>query len=304
MKDQRKTEIKVGITVFVGIIILLWVYSWAKNLTINADRKELLIEFNSVAGLEIGDPVTINGVRKGYVDDIKISNSKVDVLVNLDPDVVLKEDAKFYIMMLDLMGGKKIEINPGLSQYLINYSISQKGEFLGDISSAMAVLGSVETDLVDVIREIKTSLSYINKSLADSQFNKDLKNSLTNLSNLTNNLNAFIVDNKDEINKLLKDGSELTKSVNTLIESNKDTITATINSLKKTLDNSQQLITRLNDFFDKTNKGENNLGKALNDQEIINDLKTSIQQLKDLTKILLEQLKSNGIKVDAKINLF
>lgn len=304
MKDQRKTEIKVGITVFVGIIILLWVYSWAKNLTINADRKELLIEFNSVAGLEIGDPVTINGVRKGYVDDIKISNSKVDVLVNLDPDVVLKEDAKFYIMMLDLMGGKKIEINPGLSQNLINYSISQKGEFLGDISSAMAVLGSVETDLVDVIREIKTSLSYINKSLADSQFNKDLKNSLTNLSNLTNNLNAFIVDNKDEINKLLKDGSELTKSVNTLIESNKDTITATINSLKKTLDNSQQLITRLNDFFDKTNKGENNLGKALNDQEIINDLKTSIQQLKDLTKILFEQLKSNGIKVDAKINLF
>lgn len=304
MRDQRKTEIKVGITVFIGIVILLWVYSWAKNLTINAGRKELLIEFNTVAGLEIGDPVTINGVRKGYVDDIKISNSKVDVLVNLDPDVVLKEDAKFYVMMLDLMGGKKIEINPGVSQNLINYSINQKGEFLGDISTAMAALGSVESDLVDVIREIKISLSYINQSLADTQLNKDLKNSLMNLSILTNNLNTLIVDNKDEINKLLRNGIELTNSVNSLIESNKDTISLTINSLKQTLDKSQQLIAQLNDFFDKTNKGENNLGKVINDQEIIDDLKASMQQLKELMKLLLEQLKSNGIKVDANINLF
>lgn len=304
MKDQRKTEIKVGITVFIGIIVLLWIYGWAKNITMNSDRKKLTVEFNSVAGLEIGDPVTVNGVRKGYVDDIKISSSKVEVLLNLDSDIELKEDAKFYVMMLDLMGGKKIEINPGFSNNLLNYNLPHKGEFLGDISTAMAVLGTVESDLVDVVREIKFSLSHINKTLADSQFNNELKNSLSNLNNLTNNLNTLILNNKDKIADLLNEGTELTKSVNNFMTTNRDSLKVTISLLKQTLENSEKLISSVNEFIDKTNKSENNLGKALNDKEMIEDLKLSIKQLKDLTLLLLEQLKSSGIKVDAKIDLF
>ena len=304
MKDQRKTEIKVGITVFIGIIILLWIYGWAKNITINADRKKMTVEFNSVAGLEIGDPVTVNGVRKGYVDNIKISNSKVEVLLNLDSDIELKEDAKFYVMMLDLMGGKKIEINPGISKNTIDYNVPHKGEFLGDISTAMAVLGTVESDLVDVIREVKISLTLINKTFADSQLNNELKNSLSNLNNLTNNLNTLIQNNKNKIADLLNEGTELTKSVNDFMTVNRDSLKATISLLKQTLNNSQKLITSVNEFIDKTNKSENNLGKALNDKEMIEDLKLSIKQLKDLTILLLEQLKSSGIKVDAKIDLF
>jgi len=304
MKDQRKTEIKVGITVFIGIIVLLWIYGWAKNITMNSDRKKLTVEFNSVAGLEIGDPVTVNGVRKGYVDDIKISSSKVEVLLNLDSDIELKEDAKFYVMMLDLMGGKKIEINPGFSNNSLNYNLSHKGEFLGDISTAMAVFGTVESDLVDVIREIKFSLSHINKTLADSQFNNELKYSLVNLNNLTNNLNSLILNNKDKIADLLNEGTELTKSVNNFMTTNNDSLKVTISLLKQTLENSEKLISSVNEFIDKTNKSENNLGRALNDKEMIEDLKLSIKQLKDLTLLLLEQLKASGIKVDAKIDLF
>lgn len=304
MRDQKKTEIKVGITVFIGLIILFWIYSWAKNITLGADRKIITVEFNSVAGLEIGDPVTVNGVKKGYVDDIKISDSKVRVTLNLDSDTELKDDSKFYVMMLDLMGGKKIEINPGSSENVLNYSKIQKGEFLGDISTAMAVLGTVEYDLVDVIKEIKITLSSLNKTLTDSEFSGELKNSVIQLNKLTNNLNELINNNNEKFKELLNESTELTKSVNNFIVTNKDSLSATINLLKQTLDKSQKLVSSVDEFLDKTNKSENNLGRALNDKEIIDDLKVSIKQLKDLTQLLLEQLKSKGIKVDAKIDLF
>ncbi|MEG8947412.1 MlaD family protein [Rosettibacter firmus] len=304
MRDQKKTEIKVGITVFIGLIILFWIYSWAKNITLGADRKIITVEFNSVAGLEIGDPVTVNGVKKGYVDDIKISDSKVRVTLNLDSDTELKDDSKFYVMMLDLMGGKKIEINPGSSENVLNYSKIQKGEFLGDISTAMAVLGTVEYDLVDVIKEIKITLSSLNKTLTDSEFSGELKNSVIQLNKLTNNLNELINNNNEKFKELLNESTELTKSVNNFIVINKDSLSATINLLKQTLDKSQKLVSSVDEFLDKTNKSENNLGRALNDKEIIDDLKVSIKQLKDLTQLLLEQLKSKGIKVDAKIDLF
>ncbi|OGV91759.1 MAG: ABC transporter substrate-binding protein, partial [Melioribacter sp. RIFOXYB12_FULL_38_5] len=212
MKDQRKTEIKVGITVVLGILIFVWVFGWAKNLTVGSERKEISVKFSSVAGLEIGDPVTINGVRKGYVDDILIKGNEVVTVLNLEKEVNLKTDATFSVMMLDLMGGKKIEVNPGSASEEIDYIKMQNGEFLGDIASAMAMLGTVQNDLVDVIKEVKVTLSSVNKTLTDQQFNNDLKTSVSNLVELTENLNSLIKANSGEINKLLKSGNELAQN--------------------------------------------------------------------------------------------
>lgn len=304
MKDQRKTEIKVGITVILGLIIFLWVLGWAKNWTVNAQRKEIAVEFSSVAGLEVGDPVTVNGVRKGYVDEITISGSKVKTLLNFEPDVILKEDAKFSVMMLDLMGGKKIEINPGIASNDLDNKKLQHGEFVGDIASAMAMLGTVQNDLVDVIKEVKISLGSLNKTLTDQKFNSDLKTSVANLVQLTENLNELLSNNSNEINKLLKTGNELTKNINDFLITNRDSISQTITAIHGALKISKDVLGKVNDFMDKTDKSQNNLGKFLSDPDLMNDLKTSIQQVKALTKLLVEQLKAKGINIDAHIKLF
>jgi len=304
MKDQRKTEIKVGVTVLLGLIILLWIYGWAKNWTVSSQRKEVSVEFSSVSGLEVGDPVTVNGVRKGYVDDIKISGDKVVTLLNIPSDIIIKEDAKFSVMMLDLMGGKKIEIKPGSSSNELDYKKVQQGSFEGDVASAMAMLGSVQNDLVDVIKEVKISITSLNKAIADEKFTNDLKTSVENLTKLTDNLNKLVVNNKDEISKLLKSGNELTKNVNSFLETNRDTITLTINSVHDVLKTSKEILSKVNDFMDKTNKSQNNFGKLLNDSGLMDDLKATIQQAKELTKIIIEQLKSKGFKVDADVSLF
>ena len=301
MKDQRKTEIKVGITVFFGLLIFLWVLGWAKNWTINSQRKEVNVEFSSVAGLEVGDPVTINGVRKGYVDEITIQGSKVKTLLSLEEDVVLKNDSKFSVMMLDLMGGKKVEINPGIGSADLDLSIVQHGEFVGDIASAMAMLGTVQNDLVNVIQEVKISLSTLNKTLTDQKFNADLKTSVSNLTLLTDNLNKLVLNNKEEINQLLKSGTELTKNANDFLKTNRDSISQTISSINNVLKVSKDLLVKVNDFMDKTDKNQNNLGKILNDPDLMNDLKTTIQQAKELIKILVDQLKSKGVEVNAHI---
>lgn len=304
MKDQRKSEIRVGITVLLGLIIIIWVFGWAKNITVNANRKEFTVKFSSVAGLEIGDPVTINGVRKGFVDDMRIEKNNVFVKVNIDSDIELKEDAKFYIMMLDLMGGKKLEVDPGASENDLDLSLIQNGVFLGDVASAMAVFGSVEKDLVDVIREVKITLSSLNTTLTDSQFNNDLKQSLANLTKLTENLNILISENRNEINSLLNSGIELTESLNKFIETNKDSLSSTISSLKNTLDDSRLLISKVNKLIDETNSSRNNIGRLINDPTLVDDLKSSLTNLKELTRLLLEQLQKEGIKVDANIDLF
>ena len=301
MKDQRKTEIKVGITVVLGILIFVWVFGWAKNLTVGSERKEISVKFSSVAGLEIGDPVTINGVRKGYVDDILIKGNEVVTVLNLEKEVNLKTDATFSVMMLDLMGGKKIEVNPGSASEEIDYIKMQNGEFLGDIASAMAMLGTVQNDLVDVIKEVKVTLSSVNKTLTDQQFNNDLKTSVSNLVELTENLNSLIKANSGEINKLLKSGNELAQNVNEFIKTNKDSISQTLSAVQDVLKESKTMLVKVNSLIDQTNRSENNLGKILNDPKLLEDIKESISHVKDLTRILVEQLKAKGIEVNAHV---
>lgn len=295
------TEIKVGITVVLGILIFVWVFGWAKNLTVGSERKEISVKFSSVAGLEIGDPVTINGVRKGYVDDILIKGNEVVTVLNLEKEVNLKTDATFSVMMLDLMGGKKIEVNPGSASDEIDCNKLYEGEFVGDIASAMAMLGTVQNDLVDVIKEVKVTLSSVNKTLTDQQFNNDLKTSVSNLVLLTENLNSLLKANSGEINKLLKSGNELAQNVNDFIKTNRDSISQTLSAVQDVLRESKTMLVKVNSLIDQTNMSENNLGKILNDPKLLEDIKESISHVKDLTRILVEQLKAKGIEVNAHI---
>jgi len=304
MKNQRITEIKVGITVIAGIVIFLWIYGWAKNFTINSQRKEVSVEFASVSGLSEGDPVTVNGVKKGYVKKIVLINGKVTALLNFDPDIFLAQDAKFSVMMLDLMGGKKIEVNPGLSEKSLDYTKMQKGNFEGDVASAMAMIGTVQNDLVDVIREVKVTLTSLNKTITDQKFSNDLKSTVANLAQLTDGLNSLVQNNSAEINKLLKNGTDLAKNTNDFIVANRDSISQTISSVHSALKVSKELLAKVNDFMDKTDKSQNNLGKILNDPTLVDDLKASIQQVRELTKVLLEQLKADGMEIHAHVKLF
>ncbi|OGU56293.1 MAG: ABC transporter substrate-binding protein [Ignavibacteria bacterium RBG_13_36_8] len=298
MRDNRKTEIKVGITVSIAIIIIILIFGWAKNLSLNSERKILTLKFNSIAGLDVGDGVMINGYKMGYVNDVIIKENYALIKVNLDKEVDIREDAKFSIMMLDLMGGKKIEIDPGKSKQLIDYSIVHEGDFLGDISTAMAMLSSVQSDMVDVIREIKVTLTNMNSVIADDEFNKNLKQSINNLKLLTRNMNNFLQENRMQLQILINSSSELVNNTKDLLKQNRTVIDSILANADNLMKNSSLLLNRLNEFAKETSESNNNLGRVLYDEKFMMDLKTSIEQVKELTQILIEQLKGEGLNLD------
>lgn len=304
MKDQRKTEIKVGITVLLGIIALIWVFGWAKNYHIYANQKTVAVEFETASGLEKGDPVMINGVRDGFVDDIIIKGNNALVKIILGPDIKLKEDAIFNITMLDLMGGKKIEIRPGISEKDLDYSVIHKGNFDADIASVLAMLGSVQNDLLSIIKNVRITLTSVNSLISDKEFSAQIKTSISNLAQVSSKLNTLIDENRSNINQITKSTAELTKDASTFIKENKDQIKNTFDDVRLTVKSTNELLEKINSLADETKDKKNNVGKLLYDDQLISDLKASLEQLKELTKILLHQLKEKGLNVDAKIDLF
>jgi len=301
MNSTRKTEIKVGVTVVVGLLLILWILGWAKNVDLFTDKPVVKILFNSVAGLESGDKFSVNGVRKGVVDNIETLDGGVIVTVSLDPDTDLREDANFSIMMLDLMGGKKIEVFPGTSDIKLDLTKIHRGKFSGDISTAMASISDVQEDLVEVIKEIKISLININNFMGDKKFISDVKKSVTNLNDLIVVLNNVTNENRDNLKNLLVNVDTLVTNSTTFLAENKNVVKDLTSGINVSLNKTNELIDKISQLADETKSKNNNLGKLLYDDNLRNDLKNTINRTNQLFDILIKQLENDGVNVDVNI---
>ncbi len=301
MRDERKTEIRVGLTVLVGILVFIWILGWAKNFSLKSNEQIVKVRFTNVSGLEIGDQVTVNGLRKGFVKEMIVEPNNVLVELSIENDVHLKSDASFAISMLDLMGGKKIEVFPGTSETAFDNNKISEGVFYADIPSVMSLFGSVQDDLVTVLKDVKITLHSMNNYLTDEKLNTDVKKSLSNLSTLTDKLNLMLSENRNDIRSLTKNAVELTETSNKLLSDNQENINRLFIDLKKVAEKSDTLISNLNTLTTETINQQNNVGKLLYDENLINDLKKTLKQINELTSILVDQLKNDGINVDANI---
>ena len=301
MKDQRKTEIKVGITVVSGILIFIWILGWAKNFQLATSEIELKVLFSNVSGLQIGNDVTINGIKKGFVKDYYINQNSVIVIVSLDNSVDLREDAVFKIEMTDLMGSKKIEIYPGQSNEALDLTATHTGVFQSDLTGLMTSLGSMETDFKIIIEDVKKTLSSVNTYLMDDKIKADLKSTLSNMNKISEKLNTMITQNQNDFREIVTNTKDITAETKEFLQTNRDNLNSSILELNSVLKKSDSLFTKINFLADETISGNNNVGKILYDDSLMINLSQTMQQVNELTKIILYQLQNDGFKVDADI---
>jgi len=301
MKDQHKTELKVGIAVIVGIILFIWILTWAKSFSLSTSDKNILVRFKNVSGLEIGDEVALNGVKKGFVDDFKVDGNDVIVKLSVEKDTPLKEDAEFRIAMLDLMGGKKVEIYPGVSEQEIDYTKIQTGTFSPDVATIMTMVGGIQDDINTSIKDIKITLNALNNYLTDKGLNLNIKSSVDNLSEASRKLNLMMDENRENLKKLIGNSVELSEEAKVFLSKNRDEMGNSLKELNILIEKTNSLVSKANDFADEIKNKQNNVGKLLYDDELYSSLTKSITQLNELTNLILEQLKGDGFKVDADI---
>lgn len=304
MKESRKTNIKVGITTILAIAILIWVLGWAKRITIAGDYYVVKMKFNSVSGLEIGDHITINGVKMGKVKDIILDGNKVIVEGLIPKYVPLKRDAKAKVEMMDLMGGKKIEIKPGESDEPFELNTFLVGDISTDIPGALSMVGSVEQDLRLLIKDTRTMLEKINYNLSDPELISSLKSSIINLETTSKYLNDFFEKNDKALHSTVKNISGLTERIEKFISQDSDTLMIVLKETQNLISNLNEVSSHMRNLLKETSNKENNIGRLLYDQESYEKLKESIERIDEITKTLIIQLNEKGIKVDAKIRLF
>jgi phospholipid/cholesterol/gamma-HCH transport system substrate-binding protein len=291
MKNLFTTEFKVGLTIIVATLILIFGIIWGKEFRLRTNKYQLSLTFENVGGMVPGDPVMVNGVKEGKVLDIGWLNRHVLVEIEISDDVPLYEDATFTITSLELLAGMKIEVNPGLSEKKINLSRQPfKGKYGGQMVDVGLTLNDLARDVNALTLRLDTTIIMINQMLGNGTLQKDLSRTLTNLNQISSQMKNLPVD----LNRSLTNFDDAVDDLSMVVKNNETGIHSTLQNINAITSRLDTVSTSLKTVMVKIENQEGTLGKMVYDPALYNNLSKALVTIDSLAR----QIKDDGLDID------
>ena len=118
--NHSRTDILVGVFVVIGLGCLGYLAIRLGKLELfGAQGYVIFADFVSVAGLKLGDPVEIAGVRIGKVEGIGLADDRARLTMRVSDQVKLQEDVIASVRARGLIGDKFVLVTLGSSDKII-----------------------------------------------------------------------------------------------------------------------------------------------------------------------------------------
>ena len=292
-----RKEFKVGVLAVIGILMSVFSYNYLKGFNLFEKNRSFKIIYEKVDGLSVSNPVTLNGFKIGNVKKINFNpdNTKeliVDIII--DNDVSFSKSSYAELYETGLIGGKAIAIIPDYS----DDSVALDGDYLkGSIKPGLTelvnqILPQVQLQLEIVMKNAEIVLENIN-SLFDAETKAQLKSSVDDFSNLTNQLS----ETSNAISKLILENSQnislsvenIRLSSERISDISKSLSPKTIKDITTNLDS---ILSNLKNISENLNSGSGTFGKLINDDSVYQNLDSTINEL----KVLIEDVRNNPNK--------
>jgi phospholipid/cholesterol/gamma-HCH transport system substrate-binding protein len=207
---KTKLELKVGLFVFAGMVILVTFILLIGDFKTWGSGHRVKFMFNFVNGIKLGAPVRFAGVDVGEVKDISFVFSpeeqrmKVELACLLKQEARIPADSRVWINTLGLLGEKYVDIMPGK-----NYTdfLSEKQAIKGNDPVAMHEVGdaamSIVNNLNETIIKVKNKEGTLGKLLYDEALYKQIESIGTDLQALLKQTDGLVEDIRRNPWKLL-----------------------------------------------------------------------------------------------------
>ncbi|MFH1753343.1 MAG: MlaD family protein [Candidatus Omnitrophota bacterium] len=183
MNSQDKSfELKVGLFVFIGIVVLFVIVFSIGKIYIFQPGYKIRVLFNFAGGLGDAAPVRLAGVDVGEVDKIKIfydedmMRTRVEVIAWIKKNVSIERDAVVRVNTLGMLGEKYLEIIPGTQA---SGFAEENGILVGEDPIMVDELAEDLKDLADSAEAVMSRLDRgegtIGKFLTDDTVYKNIE---------------------------------------------------------------------------------------------------------------------------------
>lgn len=280
-------ELKVGFFMVFSISILYLGFNYLKGIDFFSRNDKYYTIYQNVDGLNVSNPVYVNGFVVGKVSDITLMQAQKDkILVELDisGDIVLGDSATATLTG-DFLGNKSILLNTGDITYPI-----EPGDTL------IAVLDRGIADILaesaqPVANSLEVTIKKINAILDNLSGNSDKLNRMVESFEKTPVLlNATIVETRHNMNEITstfnKMGTQLNHTLQTSEPMLKNMAVFT-DSLKridfnKTITKTNEAVEKLNKAIGQFSENKGTLGKLMNNDSLYVNLNKAAENLNKL----------------------
>ncbi|MDT0540960.1 MULTISPECIES: MlaD family protein [Croceitalea] len=291
MKLSR--EVKTGILVVLGILAVIFGFSYLKSSSFFDDSSTFYAVYDNVGGLQSGTQVSINGLVVGNVTSIKFKDNKFQSIVTfkVNKGYGFTKNSLAEIYDTGIIGGKGIQIIPVFddSPLAISGDTLNSAVKPGITDLVQEKLTPLQMKVEGAVTNADSLLMNVNDVL-DARTKLELRQSIAGLNKLVtsfqvsaNTLNDVLASNKKELDSSIKNVNTITENFAELSEElAKSDLAGTIKGLQGTVDN-------LNELLSKIERGEGSLGKLANDDEFYNNLSNASREL----DLLLQDFRLN-----------
>ncbi len=290
MKLSR--EIKTGLIVIMGILCVIFGYSFLKSTPLFDNNITLYAVYEHVGGLQPGTAVSINGYNVGTVNSIKFKDAQGNLLVkfSVKKEFGFSKNSTVELFDTGILGGKALQINPvfeGPSVSTFDTLNTTARPSLTEL--AQQKLTPLFEKFESAVTDADSVLINVNQVL-DEKTKQDLRKAITGLSELMVSLKG----SGETLNKLLKNNEEKLNGSLTNFEvltSNFAKLSDSLNNagLGRTLTSLESTVASLDKVLGRIEKGDGTLGKLMSDEELYNNLNNASREL----DLLLQDFRLN-----------
>ncbi len=312
-----RNELKVGLLGIVTLALLIFGYKYLKGSNLLDRSKTYFIKYPDVGMMDPSSPVLTRGLKVGTVTKINLDPedpNMVLVTIEVKNEIQLPVDTRAVMVQQGIMGGKAIILQYNKyceSDCLPNKSII-KGEIAGMLSSMVskeeikeytAVVGHELNSILDTsqanknvqvaatVKNIHTILN--NLAISTITLNKMLHNSSQSVNNSLTNLDKLISSLAKNTNSISQSLQNLESISSSLKQSDPGklvkTADQTLTDGKKTIQELNQSIQKLNNILTNVSTNKGSLGLLINDPSLYQNLNKSSKDL----DLLLQDLRLN-----------
>lgn len=295
-------ELKTGLIAIFAIIGFVVLYQFMKGKNLFTTDNVFYAKYDNVEGLSASNPVSINGLKVGQVDEIKpitTKDGKLHFVVKLtiDDNFEFAKQSTVEIFEPGLMSGKELRINLASGGGTAKDGDTLKGDYqLSMLNSLSSQVKPVKDQLSNVLLKLDSTLASTNK-IVDEQNRKEIKLLLSNLNKTiesfkgaSDRTNSILASNEKGLHEVVANANTAMMTANkTLDKYGSVAERVDIDKLNGTIDQFNQTAGKLNNVISDIQNGQGSLGKLAKDEELYNNLTKTSNNLNEL----VEDFKAN-----------
>lgn len=260
---RLSTEMKVGLFVVAALLIFaaLTVRVGGFKFLTERDNYEISVVVPNASGIDEKTVVEIAGIKVGEVKRIVLEDSRARIVMRIDRDVKIPVDSQVAIKTRGLLGARYIEIIPGTADrnpssvnpgmvgpgnLLRTAAVGRSGgpapspqePFVRPGGEIRRTVPTTDTDelirqLSTIADDVKAVTESLRAALGGPEGQRQLREIVANLSEMTRNLSRLVAQNDEKVTALVDNLNAFSRDLRTITAENRQDLNATIANFRR-----------------------------------------------------------------------